>query len=147
MKAEQEDHAMMNIEWNRKAETRKRYLFSDLPRIPDPLDLPRLKSIVQKADALCDEYLYRSALFGGPTRKQVEECLCVVNEIRPFSRAAAVYVGFLSSAAKSWGVDRLYAMSVQRSLRLTDETVRRLERMFFRFSDEDGLPPSVFLRA
>ena len=125
------------------SEAPTRYLFPDLPDSPDQLDLSRLKPIVDRLEGIWEWYIF--SYWTIPNKWVGTEFRLALEEIIPHVRAMAVNVGFLLSLAKKWRLDRFRDVSVQQSLGLTDETARRLVRMYFSFVETAGFEPKQFI--
>jgi hypothetical protein len=68
--------------------------------------------------------------WGEPDRALKARFQLAVEEIVPFLRPLAVNAGFLLSLGKEWQLDGFCNQSVQQCFGVTDETARRLERMY-----------------
>jgi len=132
------NHAGHPYDWNVPE-----HRFDDLPPVADPLDVVELRHIARLADAFIFGDLQETY---GPTDFQREECSRLVDRFVPFLRVAPVYIGFFLCVAKGWKIDKRRTISVQRTFGLTDETARRLKRMYMAFTDKDGLLPSRLLQ-
>lgn len=115
------------------------YVFCDLPKSPDQLDVPHLTPIVDRLEGLWLWAFYACEF--PPPETEVTEWEQVMDEIVPHVRAMAVNVGFLL-----WLAKRVRRFSgVQRALRLTDETAHRLERMYLMFVKHACFEPQQFI--
>jgi hypothetical protein len=128
-----------------RSEAPSQYLFPDLPDAPAQVQSSCLEEISNGLEELWFGFLFTDS--GKPNQRLAMEFHVALGMITPHLRTMAIYVGFVLWLAKHWRVDRFRDLSVQQSLSLTDETARRLERMFWVFVRQGDFVPTRLIGA